>query len=307
MTLLLLGVFVFIIFGLYRGYKETENKKRYLILSGTLLPLAILSLFFFGPLLILSPLKPGFTTIESKPKIVIYYPSSQKQVPLLRTPEGKPQEAKLVTQEELIQMALTYTQQAIAKNESFYKIPIKAKVLLVLGETDLFRFGGVLKGGGTGNEFGIIIDQRFLNEKLIAHELSHDTIRNLLGPINSFKIPTWFDEGMATYIADQSDYLSSGEAKDLLARGQLDRDLSRWEGFFGHLRWKFTDIQRHGKTYGHVYLFTKYLFETYGEDKMYDLITAVKNNSFDQAFKQALGVTPATAHQQFILSLEKEI
>lgn len=306
MTLLLIGIFIFIIVDLYRGYNQAKNKKRYLILSVVGLTIPIAAVFLFGPLLILSPIKPGFTKIESSNNIVIFYPSSDKQIPLQRTAEGKDQETKFISQEKASQMALSYTQTAVKKNKEFYKISVKAKVLLVLGETDLFRYGGVIRGGGTGNEYGIVIDERFLNEKLIAHELSHDTIRNFLGPINSFKLPTWFDEGIATYIANQNDYLSEGEAKDMIVQGEFVRDLGRWEGFFGHLRWKFTDIQKHGKTYGQVYLFTKYLFDTYGEDKMYSLIVAVKNNSFNEAFKQTLGVTPDTAHEQFLSSLAKE-
>lgn len=303
MTVLLIGVFVFIIVGLYHGYGETENKKRYLALSAVGLPVPLLAVFLFGPLLLLSPLKPGFTKIESGGNIAVFYPSSDKPIPLKRTPEGKPKETELTSQRQVSQMALTYTQQAVKKNEEFYKIPVKAKILLVLGEADLFRYGGVLRGGGTGNEYGIVIDERFLNEKIVAHELSHDAIRNLLGPVNSFKLPTWFDEGMATYIANQNDYISEGELKDMLAEGEFVGDLSRWEGFLGHLRWKFTDIGRHRKTYGQVYLFTKYLFDTYGEEKMRRLILAVKNSSFDDAFKQTLDTTPDAAHKQFLANL----
>ncbi len=225
------------------------------------------------------------------------------QVSLRRTPEGKIQEPEFISQKEITQMTLAHTQKAVEKNEQFYKIPVKAKVPLVLGETDLFRFGGVMRGGGTGNEFGIIIDEQFLNEKLITHELSHDTIHNFLGLINSLKLPTWFDEGMAIYIANQNDYLSVGEAKDLLAQGKFNQDLDRWEGFFGHLRWKFTDIQEHVKTYGHVYLFIKYLLDTYGEEKMYQMISAIKTKSFEKTFQNILGVSPDQAHKDFISSL----
>jgi len=307
MTLLLVATFAFIVFGLFKGYKETANKKRYLLLSVIGLPIPILAIFLFGPLLLLSPIKPGFTKIESGNEIRIFYPAPNKQILLECTPEGKNQEANPVSQWEVSQMALAYAQEAVKKNEEFYKIPVKANVLLVLGENDLFRYGGLMRGSGTGNEYGIVIDERFLNKKLIAHELSHDAIRNLLGPVNSFKLPTWFDEGIATYIADQNDYLSEGELKDMLAQGTLVQDLGRWEGFFGHLRWQFTDSQRHRKIYGQVYLFTKYLFDTYGEDKMYNLIVVVKNNSFNHAFKQTLGVTPDTANKQFLLSLSESI
>ncbi|MBU0978568.1 MAG: hypothetical protein ABIJ03_04435 [Patescibacteria group bacterium] len=303
MTLLLIGVFVFIMIGLYRGYQEAVNKKRYLVLTGIGLLVPILALFLFGPLLLISPLKPGFAQINRGDNITIFYPASNKQIPLKRTADGKHQEAKLISQQEASQMALLYTQKAVDKNEEFYQVPVNAKVLLVLGETDLFRYGGVMQGGGTGNEYGIVIDEVFLNEKLIAHELSHDVIRNLLGPINSFKLPTWFDEGMATYIAGQNEYLSEGEAKDMLVQGAYVRDLSRWEGFFGHLRWKFTDIREPRKTYGQAYLFIKYLFDTYGENKMYQLIVAMKSASFKRAFEQTLGVTSKMANEQFISSL----
>jgi len=305
MTLLLLGVFAFIVIGLCRGYIEAKDKKKYLTLSTLGLAVPILALFLFGPLLLLSPLKPGFSKIESG-NIVVFYPRREIQIPLRRTPEGKMQEPELIGQKEIAQMALAYTQQTVKKNEQFYKIPVKAKVLLVLGETDLFRFSGIMRGGGTGNEFGIIIDEQFLNEKLISHELSHKTINNLLGPINSLKVPTWFDEGMATYIAGQDYYLSEEEARNLLNQGELDRNLSRWEGFFGKLRWKFTDIQKHGKIYGHVYLFTKYLFDNYGEDKMYELVLAVKKNSFEKAFQNTLEISPDQAHGNFISSFTNE-
>ncbi len=305
MTFFLIALFLFIVVGLWRGYREAKNKKQYLVLSATALGIVLGAVFLFGPLLLLSPLKPGFNKIESD-NIVLYYPKKEREILLRRTPEGKMQEPQPVSQKQINQMALSYTQNAINKNEQFYKIPVKTKVLLVLGETDLFRFGGVMRGGGTGNEFGIIIDEQFLNEKLITHELAHDTLRRFLGPINSFKLPTWFDEGMSTYLAGQSDYLSEKEAKDLLAQSKYVENLDYWDGFFGHLRWKFTDIQKHRQTYGQVYLFIKYLADTYGEEKLYELISNIKTASFDKAFQKTFNLTPQEAHYQFLEKLKKQ-
>lgn len=276
MTPLLIGVVIFIIVGLYGGYREAENKKRYLTVSVAGLTVVILSLFLFGPLTLLSPLKPGFTKIKTE-NIVIDYPDGEKLIPLRRTADGRQQKPTPTKQQTVAQMALTYTQQAVKKNQDFYKIPVKAKVLLVFDQNNLF-----------------------------SHELSHRTIRNLLGPINSLKLPTWFDEGMATYIANQNHYLSENEARDLLVKGQFNRNLSRREGFLGHLRWKFTGIQRDRKIYGHVYLFMKYLFNTYGEEKIYRMILAIKTSSFTEAFRNILGITPDQAHENFIASLSSE-
>ncbi len=47
MTLLLLGIFVFIVVGLYCGYIEAKDKKKYLALSVLGLTIPILALFLF--------------------------------------------------------------------------------------------------------------------------------------------------------------------------------------------------------------------------------------------------------------------
>jgi hypothetical protein len=305
MTALLVGILVFVIVGAYLGSREAKNKKKYCIKFFVVFPIFASLPFLFGPLFLISPIKIGYTKAEGD-NVTVYYPTSVDQVSLKRTKEGRPQDGELVSQDEIVGLALEYGETAVSTNSAFYKIPVETKLLLAATDNDLFRFGGVIRGGGTGNDFGIIIQQEYLNEKLITHELSHKTIRKTLGVIDSLKIPKWFDEGVAVYVADQNEYISKEELKEGLTDGSFTWDLNRWEGFLGNLSWKFSDIQKHRRVYGQMYEFMNYLSGRYGEDKIYQVVIATKDESFEDAFKNTLGLTPDEAFLDFMQSLEED-
>ncbi|MBU2592187.1 hypothetical protein KKD61_01850 [Patescibacteria group bacterium] len=298
MIALLIGTALFIIVGLILGYREAKDKKNYFIKVAIFLPLSISLIVLFGPLFLISPVKIGYKSIKDD-GIVVFYSASSEIVETERIQNNAGQPLRL-THRQMAELAMKMTKSAIQSNQNFYLISLKTKVLLAKNDNDLFRFGGLMKGGGTGNELGVVISERFLNEKLIAHELSHKAIRNLLGPISSLKIPTWFDEGMATFIAKQDQYASLAVLKREYEQGGYFEDLGRWEGFLGGLRWKFNDIGRHNTLYGQVYNLLTYLSDRYGEEKIYQTIIGCKTQSFHNSFEKTFGLSSDQFHQQFI-------
>ena len=67
------------------------------------------------------------------------------------------------------------------------------------GKSDLemLRFGSYPRGGGSGNELGIIIREGRLPAGKIANEMSHRNLAMLVGKPAVF-YPRWFDEGLAS-------------------------------------------------------------------------------------------------------------
>lgn len=59
----------------------------------------------------------------------------------------------------------------------------------------------------------LLLSPRGQNITIIAHELAHIELNHLLGPVNSLKIPAWFDEGLAVYVSDDRRYLARPGSK----------------------------------------------------------------------------------------------
>jgi len=58
----------------------------------------------------------------------------------------------------------------------------------------------------------IVLSPRAKTEVAMTHELTHTELHTRLGPL-LFKVPTWFDEGLAVYVSNDGHYLAPPGSK----------------------------------------------------------------------------------------------
>lgn len=202
------------------GCLKADDRKKYLIKEAVIGVPIIMLLFLFGPLILLSPIKPGFASI-SKGKLTVYYPTNWPD-------KG----------EELVENA----QRAVRTLEDFYQIPVKTKVLMAGTKLDSLRLTGNPLAGGTGSDLGIIVRYDKANEGVITHEMSHIILPKMTGRSGHF-FPRWFDEGLASYLGKMDYYRGIEDLKESLENGFYKRDLSRWNGLLGKISWTVFDVR----------------------------------------------------------------
>lgn len=276
------AIALFVIADSIRGYLTSQNKKRYLIQLFIGLPLAIILLFLFGPFFVLSPVKIGYSTLKED-NITLYYPGNSI---------------------DMARDTMNQLKQADEMNKQFYKITYSMPVVLARSELDMLRFGSYPFGGGTGNELTINIRINRMTTGKIAHEMSH---RNLAMLTNkSIPAPNWFNEGLASYIGKMDEYKKPNELQADLKEGRYVKDILNMRGIFGTALWiKKINWDKQSKVlYGQVYSMVKYLFDKYGQDKMYDFVVLLKTADFEKAFVQSFGMTEDEFHQEFINYIE---
>ena len=275
---LLIFVGVVSVAAMVSGYLKADDRKKYLIKELVIGIPIIMLLFLFGPLILLSPIKPGFASLSSK-KITVYYP--------INWPDKG---------EELWENA----QRAVKTVEDFYQVPVKIKVLMAATKLDSFRLTGNPLAGGTGSDLGVIVRYDKANEGVITHEMSHIILPKMTGRSSHF-FPRWFDEGLASYLGKMDYYRGVEGLRESLSDGFYKRDLSRWNGLRGKINWTVFDVRCCGhQIYGQTYQMVKFLFDNYGEDKVYELLLNSKKLSFEQAFEKTFGLTVDQYHQEFI-------
>lgn len=116
----------------------------------------------------------------------------------------------------------------------------------------------------------------------IVHELTHVLVGHLtfscLGDV-----PTWLNEGLAVYSEGKLDQASQQQLNDAIRNDTLltVRSLS---GGFSEIADKAT------LSYGESYSITKFLIETYGQDKMTALLVGLRDGlTIDEALTQTYG------------------
>lgn len=272
-------IVLFIIEELIRGYLKSTNKSSYLIksLPGTIVLITVC--FLFGPLMLISPIKPGFSSLRAEDAI-LYYPAGKIDM-------GK----------DLLERVKI----ASADNFAFYKTRSNLPVLAVTTPLDMLRFGAQPQAGGSGSELGIVVKADKASVNVIAHEMSHRNLALITGK-SAPAFPRWFDEGLASYLGKMDYYLKPQDLQGLLKDGRYDKGLINWEGLAGMLNWSWATFrgQNVRQLYGQSYLTVKYLFDTYGQDKVYQFVQALKTQEFHQAFNQTFGKSVSDFHQQFI-------
>lgn len=274
----LIGIWVIV--SLTRGYLKAKDRKRYLTKNFLILGLIILVLFLFGPFFIISPIKLGYSSVKSD-GVTLYYPSSHLQ------------KAK-----EILEMS----NEATRANSNFYRMSTQTKVLVAVSDLDMLRFGVYPRANGGGMILGIIVRESRASQNIIAHEMSHRNLTRLSRVGSSIFYPRWFDEGLASYLGKMDYYKKTTELKDDLQKGLYLRDITNWKGITGGLRWlNFVFFKRNSKlVYGQSYLMVKYLFDTYGQEKVYQLVQRSRETSFNKAFLQTFGISVDEFHQNFI-------
>lgn len=275
------------IFDIFRGYRKASNKRKYLVKTIFLTGIIILIFFLFGPFFIISPIKLGYSTL-SDDSIALYHPSSHT-----------------ARAEEIFTMA----KQAAEKNDAFYLAHARTKVLVAVSSLDMLRFGVYPRANGGGLAWGVVIRESKASWNIIAHEMSHKNLSKL-SPVTSsiLSFPRWFDEGLASYIGIMDWYKKPLDLKEDLQNGRYRRDITRWRGLPGIFQWlNQTFLKRNSSLiYGQTYLMVKYLFDTYGEERVYQLVQAVhRGMSFDKAFLQTFNLSEDEFHQQFINFIDR--
>lgn len=271
-----------------RGYLKTkpEEKKVYLVKNLTLTAVVIVVLFLSGPFFMISPIKLGYSTLFQG-GVTLYYPSSHAE-----------------SAEEIFTMA----KQAAEKNDEFYRTATNTRVLIAVSNLDMLRFGVYPKANGGGLPWGIVIRESRASWNIVAHEMSHKNLAKISSVVSSIlSFPRWFDEGLASYIGRMDWYITPSELKEDLHIGRYRRDITKWKGLPGIFQWlNQTFYQRNTPLiYGQTYLMVKYLFDTYGEDKVCQLLLNCKEMSFEKAFESTFGLSIDQYHQQFIQFIEK--
>ncbi len=269
---------LFVILDSLWGYFRTKNKKRYLIRLSIGLPLVIVLLFLFGPFFVLSPIKIGYSTLKDN-NITLYY-------------SGNSIDMAKDTMDQL--------KQANDMNRQFYKTAYSMPVVLAKSGFDMLRFGSYPYSGGTGNELTINIRAGRMTAGKIAHEMSHRNLAMLTD--KSIPAPNWFNEGLASYIGKMDEYRKPNELQVDLREGRYVKDILDMRGVLGAAKWikKINVDKAGGVLYGQTYLMVKYLFDKYGQDKMYDFVASLKSNDFEKAFFQSFGLTEEQFHEEFM-------
>ena len=97
------------------------------------------------------------------------------------------------------------------------------------------------------------------------------------------------------------DYKKPQDLQDDIRKGVYAKDILNIRGILGTIQWlKRVDFSKEGRVfYGQTYLMVKYLFDTYGQDKVYNFVQSLKNNDFEKAFIQSFGMTEEQFLQEF--------
>ena len=134
---------------------------------------------------------------------------------------------------------------------------------------------------------------------VIYHELVHavmrdmlygGTIQNIIAKGITLQLPTWYHEGMAEYLASGWETNSDMFIRDAIINEYLP-DINRLGGYFAY---------RGGQS-----LF-KYIAETYGEEKLSELLNNVKSKSnLDAGFKSSIGINLEELNEKWKKDIKK--
>lgn len=280
MFYLFAGIAVFIIIDMARGYSKANNKQNYLVKNSVVVLGIVTLLFLVGPLFIISPIKIRYSTLKEN-NVALFYPKDRI---------------------DFANDIITRVKQADSDNEDFYGITFPMSVLIATSELDMLRFGSYPYAGGAGTELGITVREGKATTNVIAHEISHRNLAKLTG--KTIPAPNWFNEGLASYIGKMDYYKKPQDLKDDLQNNRYEKDILKMRGVLGTVQWLIKIQQGKSKIlYGQTYLMVKYLFDTYGKDKIYNFVTSLKDYDYEKNFIRVFGVSEEQFHQKFMNQL----
>ncbi len=142
-------------------------------------------------------------------------------------------------------------------------------------------------GGVAFTDFGIIAisispSQLEWGERALTHELTHLVVHQAtFSPYG--QLPVWLDEGLATHSEGELDYDLRSSLNRAISEGTLISVRSLCSPFSA-----YADKAR--LSYAQSYSLVEYLLNNYGQDKMLDLLTILKQGStYDEALTEVYG------------------
>jgi hypothetical protein len=142
-------------------------------------------------------------------------------------------------------------------------------------------------GGVAFIDFGIIAisispSQIEWGKRALVHELTHLVVHQAtFGPYG--QLPLWLDEGLSTYSEGELDPDLQASLNRAVSEGTLISVRTLCSPFSA-----YTDKAR--LSYAESYSLVKYLLDNYGQDKMLDLLTTLKQGStYDEALTEVYG------------------
>ncbi|PIS21355.1 hypothetical protein COY33_01290 [candidate division WWE3 bacterium CG_4_10_14_0_2_um_filter_42_7] len=278
-------VFAFTYLWIVIEFAKKPKKRRKTAIDALIFTIIIVLLFLFGPLIAISPIKPGYET-RVEGTITIIYPNAF-------SPEAD--------------RFLETTKKAERNMYSIYQETYPVKIIWAKSSFDMMRFVGRSHGGAAGLA-AIVVSPDRMDEGVLTHELSHRYLQQKVGKLGIF-FPRWFDEGLATYLGhtdSMAKYTSDGIIRDALQKGLYQKDLSYWNGLIGYIHWLQDVRKRPMEIYSQSYFLIKYLADTYGEEKLKSLIEESKSaRGFDEAFFRVYQLTVNDFHQSFLAAFKE--
>lgn len=115
------------------------------------------------------------------------------------------------TSSEQLQKLLALQKAAETKCKFFWRenAILDYKMIYCNNEKEYNKYGNYGTPATTQRKLGayVVLNSEGLDENVIAHELSHTILYNQLGWYKAtFKIPTWFEEGLAMQVDDRERY-----------------------------------------------------------------------------------------------------
>jgi len=142
-------------------------------------------------------------------------------------------------------------------------------------------------GGAAFTAFGIIAicippDELESARGALVHELTHLVVHQAtFSPYG--QLPLWLDEGLATYSEGDLDYVGYYKLFRAISAGTLISVRTLCSSFSAY-------ADKAALSYAESYSLVKYLLDYYGQDKMLDLLTVLKQGStYDEALTQVYG------------------
>ncbi|MDH4367614.1 MAG: peptidase MA family metallohydrolase, partial [Dehalococcoidia bacterium] len=164
------------------------------------------------------------------------------------------------------------------------------KIYVYASTTDLrgaMVFSQEWTGGVAFMDFGIIAigipsSELEWGRKALVHELTHLVVRQAtFGPYG--QLPLWLDEGLATYNEGELDPALRSSLDKAILEGTLISVRSLCSPFSAY-------PEKARLSYAESHSLVEYLLDSYGQDKMLDVLTSLKlGNTYDEALTAAYG------------------
>jgi len=228
-------------------------------------------LFICGPCNLLLPTHPGFSSVSDK-KVTVYH---QDHPP------------------DLVNKVLAYARAGHERCHEFWGEPpggVGHISIYLCGSRGRYRqlsFGGSGNAGSAGSSVMLYpagVGQQNL-AAIIRHEMSHAYLRQHIGYWQSFRVPVWLDEGIATYLGEPT--WASAEA--LRKRLEAMQTPSIVSVVSVSSRFDWADVALGGpgavpRQYACARGFVDYLVTQHGEGKLKHFVHQSLLNDVDDAF-----------------------